>query len=77
MQLVKSLRAERNGYEAWRLIVAEFEPSNDQRGLQLALEIGRGKTLLLNSSMSQFSSQLMMWDDLIRQYEKLPDAGGG
>ena len=63
--IVRSLRMDRNGFEAWRLIAQEFEPPSDQRRYVLAMEISQGKPF--TGDMNMFSSQLLQWEEMIDQ----------
>lgn len=70
LNVVRSLRLARNGYEAKRLIVEDFKPPPDQRRLALARRSRGSPFMWSTSTCSQCSSR--NGAELVEHYERLP-----
>ena len=64
-QIVRKLKKTRNGYEAWRLIVAEFEPKSDNRQLAMMWNLMEARGLM-NATAENFESVLMTWEESVK-----------
>ena len=68
--IIRSLKVSRNGFEAWRQIVADYEPQNENRKLALSLRIAQGKAFEGIAS-KDFAVALMNWEEEINEYEAM------
>ena len=70
------LRGTRNGFELWRQLVQELEPSSNQRRLAMTQQIYKAPQLQ-NKSERQFAGALREWEASIRELEEQPTTQGG
>eukprot|EP00971_Amphidinium_carterae_P349415 6491008-Amphidinium_carterae.1 len=70
-EIVRSLRETRNGFEAWRLLVREYEPQQAASKLTLLSELLRAAELN-DLDPERYQSALMRWEEKIRRYEQMP-----
>eukprot|EP00971_Amphidinium_carterae_P021197 418469-Amphidinium_carterae.2 len=73
LDIVKSQRDIRNGFEAWRRIVHEYEPPNNTRRLALLTELLESASLDGLHHPETFASELLKWEEKIREYERFPE----
>ena len=69
-EMAKRLRGSKNGFELWRLLVAEFEPSTDSRKLAMLSSLLDAKELD-NLTQETFEEGLMRWEAKVREYESI------
>eukprot|EP00971_Amphidinium_carterae_P351885 6492321-Amphidinium_carterae.1 len=77
LDLVKSCQSTRNGYEAWRLIVLEYEPTNTTRKLAVLSDVLKAPGLDCKKSPETFAIELLRWEEQVRRYEEFPSSAGG
>eukprot|EP00971_Amphidinium_carterae_P348034 6490285-Amphidinium_carterae.1 len=70
-EIVRSLRESRNGYEAWRLLVLEYEPQLAASKYTLLYELLEAKELD-GLDPEHYQSAIMRWEEKIRRYEQMP-----
>ena len=58
---------QRNGYEGWRLLITEMQPSSRQRQLALASQLANVK---FDAKLS-LAEQLTKYEEVIREYERV------
>eukprot|EP00971_Amphidinium_carterae_P052214 1027960-Amphidinium_carterae.1 len=73
LDIVKTQRDLRKGFESWRRIVHEYEPPNNSRRLALLAELLEAASLDGTSRPEQFAVKLLRWEERIREYERFPD----
>jgi hypothetical protein len=73
LQIVKrcKLPGQKNGYEAWRLLVAEYEPKSDNRAMALVDSCNAGLMIDNSGDLTLYASGLMMWEAQVLEYETL------
>eukprot|EP00969_Alexandrium_andersonii_P220390 9734108-Alexandrium_andersonii.AAC.1 len=68
LSLVQST-AQKNGYEAWRLLVAKYQPLTSSTRLAALTSILDAKELV-GAGLERFEEGLLAWEQNIKHYEE-------
>ena len=66
--MVKNQKENRNGYEVWRVLIADMEPRSDARALALLYGVIEAN-ILKTSALNNFQENLMKWEEAIAEYD--------
>ena len=70
-QIVMQEQNSRNGYEVWRLLIAEFEPRGTSRRLFMLRELCKAAKLQ-NRTEANFYQGLLEWEQQVMEYDRMP-----
>ena len=68
--IAKSIRSSRCGYELWRRLNREYEPTTGNRKLMLVSDLMEGAQFK-DAGVNTFEEKLMAWEDGIKDYDKI------
>jgi hypothetical protein len=71
LAILKKCKTHRHGYEAWRLLVLEFEPWTDSRAMALVTSCNEAKMINASGDLNSYAAGLMQWEAQISEYENL------